>query len=256
MKKRGLLWEDKYRITTYHTGPNSKASLTSLCNFFQETAWQHANYSKLGYYDLKEKGYMWILSRLRVVIYRYPDWNEEIKVLTWPKSAERLFAYRDFEIRSKNDSVLACATSGWLILDVKTRRPQRMSNFLGKMEFLESQNALEDSLKKLSVDVEERKESFLIQYSHLDLNNHVNNVKYIEWILNGHPPEILSNFQVSDFRIDFLGELKLGDVVNLNISSPLKEENKKTFNAILKNDNGNNDVCKAKVKWDTQKSVQ
>lgn len=255
MKKKGLLWEDKYRITTYHAGPDSKASLTALCNFFQEIAWQHANYAKLGYYDLKEEGYMWILSRLRVVVYDYPDWNEEIKVLTWPKYAERLFAYRDFEVRSKDDRVMACATSAWLILDVKTRRPQRMSDFAGKMDFLERRKGLEDSLKKLSVEAGERKENFQVRYSDLDVNNHVNNVKYIEWILNGHSPEILSNFRVSDFRIDFLGELKLGDVVNLNVSRPLQEENKKTFNAILKNNNGNDDICKAKVKWEPKKTL-
>lgn len=250
MKKEELFWEETYRITTYHTGPNAKASFTALCDFFQETAWQHANYAKLGYFDLKEKGYMWVLSRLRVVVNGYPNWNEEVKVLTWPKFADRLFAYRDFELRNKNDKILACATSAWLILDVETRRPQRMSDFSGDMEFLEEQNALEDSLKKLSFHVEDKKERFYVKHSQLDLNNHVNNVKYIEWIIDAHPTEILKSFEVKDFRVDFLGELKLGDEVKLNITTPFQEENRKVFNAILSNEKESNVVCKAKVEWE------
>lgn len=242
------LWEKKYKITTYHTGPGARASLTSLCNFFQETAWQHARHASLGYYDLKEKGYLWILSRLRVVVKRYPKWNEKINVLTWPKYSDRLFAYRDFEVTDKDSEIIAGATSGWLVLDEKTRRPQRMSKISDKMKFTSNREAVADELEKLSFDVEGEEVSFEVKYSHLDLNEHVNNVKYIEWILNEHPENILTDYNVCDFRIDFKSETKLGDRVNLKISES-EEKDSPIFNALIKKEKNNEVVCNAKIKW-------
>ena len=92
----------------------------------QETAWHHADHLKVGYSDLAEQRYFWVLSRLSIQMEQYPGWDEKIKIRTWLTGMGRLFALRHFSIANSKGDILGTAKSAWLVLDLKSRRPQRI----------------------------------------------------------------------------------------------------------------------------------
>ncbi len=64
-----------------------------------------------------------MLSGFFIQIHSYPRWQDELIIQTWPTGVERFFALRDFNIFNRQKEVVGAATSAWLIIDLKLRRP-------------------------------------------------------------------------------------------------------------------------------------
>jgi len=56
---------------------------------------------------------------------------------------------------------------------------------------------------------------FKVRNSDIDQNNHVNNTKYSQWVLDAVPFELHRDHQIQSYSINFLAETKLGDVVKI-----------------------------------------
>lgn len=83
--------EENFKIRTYDVDYKNDIKISSLLNYMQECASNHANELTFGYEYLNNKGLFWVLSRLKLNIYRYPEVNEELKITTWPKGTDKLF---------------------------------------------------------------------------------------------------------------------------------------------------------------------
>jgi len=212
------VWTDQYTIHSFDVDFTSKATLCALCNYFQESAWRHASACKLGYHDLIQQDQAWVLSRLKIQIDKLPRWNDHIRLKTWAKGADRLFAYRDFEIQHANtNQTWVRGSSAWLIVDTKSKRPRRMQPFADLMP-LNSEDALTDSLNKIPLlsHVDQQSE-IVAQYSDLDVNYHVNNVKYMEWVLNLFSIEFQDNHVIREFEINYQHEVSYHENVRMEM---------------------------------------
>lgn len=186
----------------------------SLLRFLQEAAANHAEILRVGGEELVEQDLMWVLSRLRLKMHRTPKWHDDITVETWPsKRTKGVRAHRDFRIIDGAGAELGVASSMWLLLSRKNRRPVRIPEFLDQSRWpgLE-EDLLVDSEVESFVDEEYRKD-FDVCVTHLDFNNHVNNVCYLEWALNSLPVEIFESCILDDILLNFLAEAPLDDVV-------------------------------------------
>jgi len=134
-------WEDEYSISFDEVDTKNEAFVPVLWSFMQETAWHHADHLRLGYSDLKELQYFWVLSRLSIQMAEYPRWGDQIRVKTWLAGIGRLFALRHFSLANSKGKVIGTAKSAWLVLDLKNRKPQRIGPV-----FKHIQHLLEDHL--------------------------------------------------------------------------------------------------------------
>jgi medium-chain acyl-[acyl-carrier-protein] hydrolase len=242
------IWTDEYLISSYDVDAKGKASLPTLSKFMQETAYNHADHLEFGYHQLKEKNLFWVLSRLLIKIDKYPEWGDKIQIQTWPSGVERLFAYRDFRILDEQGAIIGAAGTAWLMLDVQKRRPQRPEELKARIKFLPNQRALEERPAKvpgLSNPVEGV--FFPVRYSDLDLYNHVNNAKYIEWILDSFAADMHREFEVTEFEINFLSEAKIGD--EAAILTEKLENASPAFGHCIKRKADNRDICLARTGW-------
>jgi medium-chain acyl-[acyl-carrier-protein] hydrolase len=253
MNSEGILekewiWTDEYLISSYEVDAKGKASLPTLSKFMQETAYNHADHLEFGYHQLKEKNLFWVLSRLLIKINKYPKWGDKIQIRTWPSGMERLFAFRDFRILDKQGNPIGAASTAWLMLDAHKRRPQRPDELKARIKLLPNERALEDKPAKvpgLSSPVEGA--FFPVRYSDLDLYNHVNNAKYIEWILDSFPEEMHREFAVTEFEINFLSEAKIGDEAAIHTEK--LEDASPAFRHCIKRKADNRDICRARTGW-------
>lgn len=241
-------WEDEYVVSSYEVDARAQMPLAALGKFLQETAYNHANHLGFGYAHLKEKGLFWVLSRLLVVVNRYPGWGERIRVRTWASGVESLFAYRDFQVLDEQDHVIGGAGSAWLVLDAEKRRPQRQE-LLKKMSHLfPTERAFEQRPAKIPpLSEPEQGPFFPVRYSDLDLYDHVNNAKYIQWILDSYPEQIHRQYEVGVFEINFVSEAKMGDEVAIHTEKPGTPD--LAFRHSVKRKVDNRDVCLASAKW-------
>ena len=215
------LQSDTYIIRSYDTDCSQSARITSLCNFFQESAWKHAHSMGLGWSHLDERGELWVLSRLDMHVTELPRWRDSVTLTTWACGVEKLFALRDFRITAENGRDLAAGTTSWLVIDMKTRRPKRISEIAEGVVIHSRDRALGRNAERLDFALEGRlQRSYEVGYSDIDMNNHVNNVTYIRWALDSFELPFLKERRLTDFSINFLSEALYGDRITVTVSPP------------------------------------
>jgi len=127
---------------------------------------------------------------------KYPGWSAKIKIRTWLTGMGRLFALRHFSIANSKGDILGTAKSGWLVLDLKSRRPQRIEPVFKHLLHLFDGLPSAEEPEKLPAPVRSKMgKSYTVRYSDIDMHHHVNNTKYIEWILDSYPFEMTRPFR-------------------------------------------------------------
>jgi len=246
MKER---WEDEYSIPFCEVNTKKEVFLPTLWNFMQETAWHHADHLRVGYSDLVQHHHFWVLSRLSIQMDEYPRWEDRIKIKTWLTGAGRLFALRNFSIANSKGEILGMAKSAWLVLDLKSRKPQRIEPIFRHLHHLFNSLPPAEEPEKLPGPVQSKMEKVLtVRYSDVDMHHHANNTKYIEWILDSYPLEMHQNCHIHTFQINYLAESSHGDEISVH-SEPI-EDSPPTFLHSVCRENDNRELCRARASWE------
>lgn len=200
-------------ICSYDVDPHQTARLPALCRFMQEAAYHHAGHLGLGHSYLAKRGLAWVLARLRIEVDRLPLWGDTIHIRTWPSGRDRLFFYRDFEITLEGERVLL-ASNAWALIDIEKRERANSDIYLND-EFPEGERVLDSRPARLKGCSCVEGVTTPVTYGDLDLNGHVNNVRYIEWILNSLPLGFHEMHTVQALECNFLAEAVYGQSVSV-----------------------------------------
>ena len=207
----GFQFTKDFEVGSFQVHPTGKIRLSSLADLLQEIAWRHADSAEFGR-NLLETKQMWVLSRLEIKVFESPVWGDQLELFTGGRGAEKLFAFREFLVRDKNQRVLARAMSSWLLLNYETKRIQKPESVLPP-ELFDPSKTPDWQPEKLSSSGElVGEDEILVRYSDIDLNNHVNNTSYIRWVEDFLGVRDLFPTQVS---VNYLAECVVGDHVKL-----------------------------------------
>ena len=210
------VWEDDIFVRSYDVDSAGKLRLSSLFNYFQETAGKHATHLGAGYGALQKFGLFWVLSRAKIRVHRLPAWGEQVRLTTWPKGLDGVLFIRDFLLTSDQYGPLVNSSTGWLLLDSKAYKPHLTEALPATLPPNTRGHALEEQLRKLrpfdDLTMEyERK----VLASDLDVNHHVNNARYIDWIMDCYAPDETIPRAVRTMQVNYVGEATYGDAVHL-----------------------------------------
>ncbi len=263
---------EHYTIRTYHLDAKTELSIPYLCRFILDSAGTHAY--KLGFSvpEMFQHNMTWVLSRFYLHIERVPTWNDEIVIKTWPSGTKGLFAFREFFLFDREKKPIGEATSAWLVLDLKTRKPLRAGVIFKDDSYLYPKQTSKGRLEKLrfqniSTSREQERESkmlsqsFRVRYTDLDLNQHVTSVSYIEWILDTLPLRVRREYHLKELEINFLAEAHIGDTLKAYAypqnSSPETDNLTLRFNhqILAKSPNENNLVYPIQTKNEFARAI-
>jgi medium-chain acyl-[acyl-carrier-protein] hydrolase len=241
-------WEDEYSISFYEVDTKNEVFLPGLWSLMQETAWHHAEHLEVGYSDLLEQDCFWVLSRLSIQIEEYPRWKDRIRVRTWLAGMSRLFALRQFSITDSNGRMIGTAKSAWLVLDLKNRKPRRIEPVFKHIQYLFIDLSSAEEPRKISAPAHPNMEkAYTVRYSDIDMHHHVNNTKYLEWIVDSCPFEMNQAHQIRSFEINFLGESSHGDEISIYTKSMGELPFAFLHSVIRKKDK--RELCRARTEW-------
>ena len=205
--------EQEYEINFLQCYPNGMLKYTDLCNIFQITAGIHADLGGISFSDMQEHHQAWVMSKMRLEISNLPKWKEKVTVKTWIKSLENSRSTRCLELYRGDEKLAGCETY-WAVLNTQIRRPENLA--LPHEHFIKypEHSATEKSVQRINLDVPfEKLAEYKVQLSDLDIVNHANNVKYLEWCLNLVEPKMILRQKIKGFELNFLKELNLNDEV-------------------------------------------
>jgi medium-chain acyl-[acyl-carrier-protein] hydrolase len=240
------IWTESHRIRSYEVDFARKLTIEGVLRCFQEAAWNHAEHLQLGYSHLRQSHRAWVLSRMTLQVHAYPDWNQPVTIRTWPRGSQSLFALRDFEMLDQGGRQMIGATSGWVVIDMNSRRPQRIDPILGPIRIIPELRAIGADPARISGSVSSPSpQPIAVKYSDLDLNDHVNNASYVRWMLDSYPIEFHRRHRIRSLVINFLAEVSALDSVALMTRevTPLQ-----VLHTLTRQIDGS-EVCRAEVEW-------
>jgi medium-chain acyl-[acyl-carrier-protein] hydrolase len=244
----GLHHEKKFEVRPFEVSSSGRIKLIDLLNYFQEAAGEHAE--KLGFSvtHLAVKNLTWVLSRYHVRILRYPAWKEDLSLETWPSIRQGLFALREFELKDSQKNLLAAATSSWMMIDVRSKRPVNLSAHLADFS-QDGRRAVADDFAALpTIAKSDFEMPFRVRFHDLDWNRHVNHTVYIEWAVETVPRDILVNFVPAEIEVDFRGEALLGQSV-VSRAEAVRQEEEAVFHHQIWSEDGGKELTRLRTLW-------
>ena len=205
-------WEINFTQCT----PNGYLKYTDLCNMLQLTAATHSEIGGISFVDMQVFNQAWVMSRMRLEIIALPKWKDIVTVKTWINTLENSRSVRAFEMYVNGKKMIGSETY-WAVFNTKTRRPEALALPYDHFELYPENRATEKPFSKINItDDKEVIFEKTVVLSDLDIVNHVNNVKYLEWCLDYVDETIILNQNIESLEMNFLKELSLKDKVVLH----------------------------------------
>ena len=214
-----MIHEEKVIIGSNDINANLDIKLAAFFRIMQDVIMRDTNEAGVGSSTLRKQNILWVVTRMQLEINRLPRYEEEVTCLTYPGADMKMFYPRYFQMLDKDGNVLANLSSIWAIIDSETRRPILKCPFSDKLHEEHLPNEL-PLPKKIEIEEElELKETRKIHYSDVDLNNHLNNTRYIELLSDIHDSSFHQNHPVTSLTLNYLKEIKEGSSVEVFASN-------------------------------------
>lgn len=202
-----------FQVRYHELDSKGNLRLVTLLNYLQDTAGMHAVALGISVADLKKMGLIWVISRIHLLVDRYPRADEIITVRTWLANRHKRFTCREFELHDAKGEKIASATTSWAVLHQQTRRPARLDEHLAEYPLVDKR-ALDDPFDSLplfpqKVDYEI---DFRVLRENIDSNQHVNNTVYTGWAMESVPEDIAAR-RLRELEITFRAEALYGDSI-------------------------------------------
>nr|8P8K_AAA Chain AAA, Acyl-ACP thioesterase [Lemna aequinoctialis]8P8K_BBB Chain BBB, Acyl-ACP thioesterase [Lemna aequinoctialis] len=228
----GLSYKESFIVRSYEVGVNKTATVETIANLLQEVGCNHAQsvgFSTDGFATtttMRLLRLIWVTARMHIEIYKYPAWGDVVEIETWCQEDGKIGTRRDWIIKDYSTGVvIGRATSKWVMMNQDTRRLQRVNDevreeyliFCPRTPRLAFPEEDSDSLKKipkLEEPAQSSKLGLVPRRADLDMNQHVNNVTYIGWVLESIPQEIIDTHELQTITLDYRRECQHDDIVD------------------------------------------
>ena len=208
------MYKKKYFIGSNDVDQFLELKLTSFFKLMQDIATEHAEVLNIGKGNTIDKGLYWVITRIELDIIKMPRYLSNVILTTYPGDDLRFIFPRYFKLEDEEGKVLIQASSTWMVINRETKKVC-LNPFNGYKAPVEHYAGELHLPNKCFTDEMNKVEDRLIRYSDIDLNGHLNNTKYIDYILDIHGSEFYKKHQISHFLINYERELKDGETLTL-----------------------------------------
>lgn len=223
---------------------NRELMNTSLLKHLEDVAGMHSEIAGSGYTDIERTRKTWVLLAWKVEVKKRPLMNDNLKVKTWSRCIEKIYAYRDFEVRNQYDELVAIASSKWLYIDIDLAKfikiPEEVILSYKQEPFQVFEEKDLGRLKEPTTEII-NKIDFKITRNMIDVNMHLHNTYYLDIAKEVLPEEMALKNEFNNFEIMYKKEIKLGENVKAIYAKEdefnyvvIKSEDERVLHAIIK----------------------
>ena len=161
---------------------------------------------------LEDYNLVWIITDYDIEVVRLPRFAEEITIETEALSYNRLFCYRRFTIYDKTGQELIHMMATFVLMDRDSRKVHAVepeivapyqSDFDKKLIRGPKYANLEEPISK----------DYHVRFYDLDMNGHVNNSKYLDWIFEVMGADFLTQYIPKKINLKYVKEVRPGGVI-------------------------------------------
>ena len=240
-------------IEPFHVDFTGRVFMGVLGNHLLNAAGNHSQKRGWGIGALNETHHTWVLSRLSIEMMEMPRNYQHCQVRTWVESVMKLFTTRNFAIEDAEGRPMGYARSVWAMIDMETRRPCDLLN-LYDGDILNYAVSEEENICPIEGHGRVRfRDAQLVRtigtyYSDVDINGHINSIKYIEHILDLFTREQMER-GIRRFEIAYKAESYMGDALSFYVLPVSENEIDIEVRKNVTDDTPGDVVCQAKVRF-------
>ena len=190
----------------------------NLGNLILRCASLHAGEHGFGYSEMIAVHHGWVLSRLVIEIETMPRTGEDFTIETWVDRLYRQFTDRHFCIKRFDGTTLGHATSIWSLIDMQTRQPADLTQLPNggfTNVLIPERPAPIAPMGRIRLKKPILAATHQAVYTDLDINGHVNSIRYIELLLNLYPANKLKANAPRRIEMAYCQEAYCGDVLEI-----------------------------------------
>ncbi|KXT76787.1 acyl-ACP thioesterase domain-containing protein [Streptococcus sp. DD12] len=204
-----------YRIPFYEVDDRGQVKLPHLLSFCLDMSGLQS--ASLGLSDQKlfdERGWVWVVTDYDMTISRLPRYNETVRVTTEATAYNKFFCYRNFYIKTLTGEELLTIQTIFVLIDMESRKVQRVPESLVAPY---GAPFTKEMLRgpKFAALLEATERPYHIRYFDLDMNGHVNNSKYLEWMYDVLEADFLRQQVPERIQLKYVKEVQgNGDILS------------------------------------------
>jgi len=228
------MFEKQFNLRYFEMNKFGEASPLTMAMLLEETASDHCNSIDFGLFDLYAQNIGWVLIAGFMHIDRYPVFKEKITIRTWMSAFTTTRGYRENIVFDSNNNIIGRSRGLWVFYDTKRKRPVKIFNEIQERWTGSSEICTDYNIDVKLTDAESikcRKKFDIYQYD-LDANNHVNNLRYLQWALETVPEDYFEEKQLSTLDARFIKEAYYGQSIE---SVTLAESENSCFHHRIQN---------------------
>jgi len=209
-----------FRIGLSMLGQSTYISNKGFLSILQDIAEMHSASVGYGVTDIDKTNYSWALLNWKVQFINRPKYGETITIKTWSRYSTKLYSYRDFEIYDSKQNLIGIASSKWVLIDVSKGRIAKLED-----DIMSLYNPEDKSVFNI-VEIDKIDEpsditstiNYTIRKADIDVNNHVNNLCYVDIALEAFPGTTNEFNSCNNFEIMYKHQIRIDDEINVSYS--------------------------------------
>lgn len=243
MKKIG-----EYHLTVdpFDVDFSGHLTIAMLGNHLLNCAGFHADARGFGISRLNEDRCTWVLSRVAIEFDELPCEYQHFTVKTWVENVMRMFTARNFEICDQLGKVIGHARTIWAMINLQTRKPVDLLSIndgsITEWVYTEKECPIEGPTR-IKVTSKDPVDVITIRFCDIDINGHLNSMRYIEHILNLFTLDHFKEHKVKRFEIAYITECLFGD----RIAFFMDKDEDGTYQIEIRKEGTSEIVCRSKI---------
>ncbi len=203
----------------FHCDFSGRLFMGHLGNHLLNAADFHSTDRGFGMQYLMSIRRSWVLSRLAIEMDEMPTMYTRFSVETWVESAMRYFTSRNFAVVGTDGHVYGYGRSIWAMIDTETRQPTDIyaidNGAIDNWIVADRECPIAKGGRVKMSDEAPLAATVDTHYNDVDINGHINSVKYIEHVLDLWPMDWWRHHRLHRFEIAYVAEAHGGDRLTL-----------------------------------------
>ena len=209
------LYVKEFEVSPVAVDQFGRLKTSRLLAFLQEVAGDHSAILGTDQNALTDKNLFWAVIRHRVQITRLPGMGEKLRIETWPMPTTRTAYPRSTIAYDEAGNECFRSISLWILMDAGTRAmvlPGKSGvEVTGLLRGCELQ-APSSLIPKEMGNVQTR----TVRYTDLDINGHMNNCRYPDWVDDLLPSGFHARHEIREFTLCYMSEVRENEEVTLH----------------------------------------
>ena len=193
---------------------------SAILESMQDLATAHSEELGAGRALMLQRGIIWILSRTHLHMQEYPMMDERVRIRTWPGTANRFFFPRYFVMERPDGRRLGAASQLWLLLDLNVQSvipPSKANLTFPDISHIPAPLPTPDRVMRVDSG-QHFAQTRTAVYTDLDVNGHVNNARYADWVCDLLPLEMLRTHCVENLLLNYAKEVLPGPPIRCTLT--------------------------------------